>query len=604
MSADLREATSRLSMVSVVVLGLAIAVLVRVDQVRAAVDDQAGRPSDSSQNPIMLPKIDRQPRPTDLKRGLLQSFRKHSPGNTNTFEIDLRSYDLSKLDLASAADDLGYAMFDDGTAWPASACLPEDFDPRQIMETAKNPGLGVRSLHAQGITGHGVGIAIIDNPLLANHIEYADRLRLYEETNVLLWNDAHMHGPAVASIAAGKTVGVAPGADLYYIGRWAADVLGTVFKRKQTLNFTHGARAIHRILQINEQLPDDRKIRVISISIGWDRSQKGYQEMTDAAQKAKAAGMLVICSSVEEVHGFKFHGLARDPSGDPDDFNLYRPASWGRRMYAGRDRLLVPMGTRTTASPTGKNEYVFYGRGGWSWAIPYIAGAYALAAQVEPNVTADRFWALAMKTGRVVEREDVSLGPILDPVKLIAALKAGELADPEAAEAELKRYSASSERQGDIPAKMAQLDINNATREDVIALFGSPQSYMWGSQTYGSNDLPSRYLMDYSDAFSVFIMRDRIMEVRFEHVDIGYAFRGAIRIGSTLDDVLNVLGPPAKVVTGQKNEWEDGVLYQNIDGRKGRGYYARPEQGLRLFFLDDRVGALYITRIDPLPGHN
>ena len=30
--------------------------------------------------------------------------------------------------------------------------------------------------------------------------------------------DAQMHGPAVSSIAVGKTVGVAPEADLYYIG--------------------------------------------------------------------------------------------------------------------------------------------------------------------------------------------------------------------------------------------------------------------------------------------------------------------------------------------------------------------------------------------------
>jgi Subtilase family len=604
MSAELREATSRLSMVSVVVIGLAIAVFAHADQLGAAVDNQADRLSDSPQGPIVLPKIDRQPKPADLKRGLLQSFPKHSPGSTNAFEVDLRSYDLSKLDLVSAADDLGYAMFDDRTAWPASDCLPEDFDPRQVMETAENPGLGVRSLHAQGITGQGVGIAIIDNPLLANHIEYADRLRLYEETNVLLWNDAHMHGPAVASIAAGKTVGVAPGADLYYIGRWAADVLGTVFKRKQILNFTHGARAINRILQINEQLPDDRKIRVISISIGWDSSQKGYQEMTDAAQKAKAAGMLVICSSVEEVHGFKFHGLARDLSGDPDDFNSYRPASWGRRMYAGRDRLLVPMGTRTTASPTGKDEYVFYGRGGWSWAIPYIAGAYALAAQVEPNVTPDRFWALAMKTGRVVEREDVSLGPILDPVKLIAALKAGELADPEAVEAELKKSRTVSKRQSDIPAKMEQLDVNNATPQDVIELFGLPQRYGWGRQTFDPCDLPDRYIMNYPQAFRIVIMRDRIVEVRFDQVDVGYTFRDTIRTGSTLDDVLKVLGSPTKVVTGQKNEWEEGVLYQDIDGVKGNGYYARSEQGVRMFLRNDRVVALYITRTDPLPGHN
>jgi hypothetical protein len=39
-------------------------------------------------------------------------------------------------------------------------------------------------MHAQGITGQGVGIAIIDNPLLVDHEEYAGRLRLYEENGL------------------------------------------------------------------------------------------------------------------------------------------------------------------------------------------------------------------------------------------------------------------------------------------------------------------------------------------------------------------------------------------------------------------------------------
>ena len=52
------------------------------------------------------------------------------------------------------------------------------------MELGKDPGLGVRQLQAQGITGSGVGIAIIDQPMLVDHQEYASRLKLYEEINI------------------------------------------------------------------------------------------------------------------------------------------------------------------------------------------------------------------------------------------------------------------------------------------------------------------------------------------------------------------------------------------------------------------------------------
>jgi hypothetical protein len=85
------------------------------------------------------------------------------------------------------------------------------------------------------------------------------------------------------------------------------------------------------------------------------------------------------------------------------------------------------MDSRTTASPTGNTEYVFYREGGWSWSIPYIAGVYVLACQADPEITPDRFWQTAMKTGRTVsiqhEGKTYSLGPIIDPVALIDAIR-------------------------------------------------------------------------------------------------------------------------------------------------------------------------------------
>ncbi len=368
---------------------------------------------------IEWPKIDR--RPAAAKRSLWDRLPKkvptYDPNSDKALQVDLRQRVLSGMDLRDSLANLQYATFDDGTMWPPAEKMPAGFDPKRILERAKNPGLGLRALHAKGITGRGVGIAIWDQPIQVDHQEFGDRLRLYEEINIREDMTAQMHGPAVASIAAGETVGVAPEADLYFIA-----------------NFKHLARSIDRILAINEQLPHDRKIRVISAAVGWSPKRKGYEEITEAAKRAKEAGMLVICSSVERVHGFKFHGLGRDPLADPDDPNSYEPGYWWAESFfrgdddvTGADRLLVPMDTRTTASPAGTDDYVFYRHGGWSWAIPYIAGMYALAAQVDPDVTPERFWNLAMETGHTVElrRQGKShkLGPILHPDKLIEALR-------------------------------------------------------------------------------------------------------------------------------------------------------------------------------------
>ena len=135
----------------------------------------------------------------------------------NPFQVDLRARDLSKLDLRGSLDDLMYATFDDKTVWPAPDQMPTGFDWQKIMELGRNPGLGVRRLHEKGITGRGVKIAIIDQPLLVDHQEYAGRVRLYEEIDLQGQPKPAMHGAAVASIALGKTVGVAPEAELYYI---------------------------------------------------------------------------------------------------------------------------------------------------------------------------------------------------------------------------------------------------------------------------------------------------------------------------------------------------------------------------------------------------
>jgi len=384
--------------------------------------------SEQSPGPITFPKIDRKPKPARWGRGEIKSLPKYDPDSRNGFQVDLRCRDLSKLDLRNSVENLLYADFDDRTVWPASDKMPNGFTWQRFMELGKNPGLGVRTLHERGITGKGVGVAIIDQTLLTEHIEYADSLRLYEENNIRDGTHSSMHGAAVASIAVGKTVGVARDADLYYIATW--DLTRDDNPR---YNFVFRAQSIRRLLEINRQLPANRKIRVISNSVGWSPSQEGYDEITAACEEAKAAGIFVVSCGIIEPYGFDFGGLGRHPLANPDSFESYGPClDWAKIFYnsaPGRDSdaLWVPEDSRATASFTGGDEYVFYRQGGASWCAPYIAGVYALAAQVEPDITPERFWDLAMKTGRTIELENkgrkIPFGPILDPVKLIDAIK-------------------------------------------------------------------------------------------------------------------------------------------------------------------------------------
>lgn len=375
-------------------------------------------------------KIVRHPKPADFSKYYLNldSLPQFNPDSPDSLQVDLRSRDLTGLDLSESKQDLLYADFDSKTQWPPSDKMPVDFDWQKIMESNKDPGLKVRALHGKGITGKGVGIAIIDQTLLVDHIEYKDRIRMYEEAEDITegWLAPRMHGAAVASIAVGKTTGIAPGADLYFIAS-AYCSEGTY----ETNDFACLAKSIRRIIAINKNLLVDQKIRVLSISVGWGPESKGYKEVMAAVNEAKAANIFVISTSLSLTHGFNFHGLGRTPLSDPNDFWSYRPGLWWQKRFYQKGfsspTLLVPMDSRTTASPTGTEDYVFYREGGWSWVVPYLAGTYALAVQVKPEVTPEEFWETALNTGKTIHigyrGKDYMFGIILDPPALIEAIK-------------------------------------------------------------------------------------------------------------------------------------------------------------------------------------
>jgi hypothetical protein len=355
---------------------------------------------------------------------------------------DLRQADLSRLDLTVYLADLHNAFFDTGTRWPEA--LPPGFDPAEILELNRNPGLGLRDLHARGITGRGVSVALIDAPLLLDHEEYAARLRFYGEVNA--WDGpAQFHGPLVTSILAGKTCGVAPEAEIYFVG-------SNNFDRSETgagpvPNAAHSARSIEMLLEVNARLPLEKKIRVISISAGWGPENPGFRAMREAVRRAEAAGIFVVSGNVAVDHkpGFWFWGLDRTATDSPDDPASYRPFAWKDFIshISGRDNfdkyytrrleaagspefLLIPEGSKTVAQAGGPDEYGFYPPGGWSSLLPYIAGLYALARQVKPDITPEAFWKAALATGDPVPLERARkayVGKLVNPARLVESLR-------------------------------------------------------------------------------------------------------------------------------------------------------------------------------------
>jgi len=355
--------------------------------------------------------------------------------------LDLRHSDLRKFDLSDNGADLPNAFFDTETKWPDR--LPAGFDPAAILELNRDPGLGLRAIQARGITGRGVSVGIIDTPVLLNHAEYAGRMRLYGEANGL-GVPANFHGALVTSILAGRTCGVAPEVEIYYMGSHNYDI----GKDSQVPNVAHYARAIDRLLEVNARLPREKKIRVISISAGWGPKNRGFKAMNRAVERAEAAGIFVVSANLLDAlkgRGLWFWGFDRRSTDSPDDPTLGRVLPWKEwvMQVGGRDGfdlyyakrlgrakpaelLVLPEGSKTVAHPGGREEYGFYRIGGWSSISPYLAGLYALACQVKPDVTPEGFWQAALATGDPVPIEGPSAGfagKLVDPAKLIEALR-------------------------------------------------------------------------------------------------------------------------------------------------------------------------------------
>jgi len=283
----------------------------------------------------------------------------------------------------------------------------------QILEEGKNPGLGVRSLHAQSVTGEGVNVAIIDQNLLLNHPEFAGKITAYYDSGCDQPDDqGSMHAPAVVSLLVGETIGVAPGAKVYFgaAPSWTGDS-------------AYFAECLNWIIAENEKLPDGEKIRVVSVSAAPSGVGSPYtmnQEMWDeAVLSAQKAGILVLdCreNSTTGIIGPAYYDRA-DRESPVKCSGGFPPVG----NFSGTDWIGVPNAYRTMAEEyiEGEPSYQYWGKGGLSWAIPYAAGVLALGWQVNPELSGEQMVELLFETCAT----GANGANIIDPVAFIAAVQ-------------------------------------------------------------------------------------------------------------------------------------------------------------------------------------
>jgi subtilisin family serine protease len=364
---------------------------------------QAGFGRLSENAPYVLFQIAAQGTPLDIGRDRIITLRSIDDlAKLDTF-WGVANVSLVRLDLTEQKSRLDTLPLDNRTQWPAADKLPKGFDPARLLEEGKNPGLGIRKLHAQGIDGRTIHIAIIDQPLLREHREYKDRVVQYEPIDVADV-EPQMHGSPVTSIAVGKSCGTAPAASVHY---YAAPMWKWWDEHCKPY-----AATVDRIVEQNKKLPPGQKVRVISISLGAFSQWPDHGLWVKAVKQAADEGILVVSCDPADL---RITILKRNLAKDVDS-----PSGYSKQLiFSFGSGLGVPAGNRTTAEYSGKDDYIFWRDGGMSWTVPYLAGVAALAFQVDPDIKPQTIKDLWMKTAR-----KTSAGLVLDPPAFIEAVKA------------------------------------------------------------------------------------------------------------------------------------------------------------------------------------
>lgn len=316
-------------------------------------------------------------------------------------------------DLRKIEPQLDYSLiktltFNESTIWPNKFKLFAG----SILRRGKNPGLGVRGLHHQGISGKGVSIAIIDQNICLDHPEFSKKIKEYKDVGCNQpSNTSSYHGPAVASLLVGDSIGTAPDATLYFVAApsWTKDA-------------KYMADALNWILDKNLTLPSAEKIRAVSVSAApsgpGSLFTKNNALWDSAFARAVREDVLIIDCSVEK--GITYP--AYFDIDDPENVLKCTAGFPGISSSINQNRICVPNSVRTFAEQydEGKYSYCYSGRGGISWAEPYLVGILALGWQINPDISGDEMIKLIFDSAYASDEG----AKFINPKKYIEAVQA------------------------------------------------------------------------------------------------------------------------------------------------------------------------------------
>ena len=285
---------------------------------------------------------------------------------------------------------------------------PKIDPPNYYLET-----LGIPSLWKQGLTGQGIGVAIIDSGVAQDNDFTNLALNKGFNLNSITPFDLYGHGTHIAGIVAGnghdsngKYMGVAPDATL--IGLKVSNDLGLAFESDvvKALQWTFDNKAKYNIRVINLSINSGVEASyhtsplnaaaeilwfsgvVVVVSAGNSGGQNGYNTVN--APPANDPFLITVGASDEQgtsainddaVAAYSAYGRTKDGFLKPD---IIAP---GTAIYSVRAKL-SPWAILYSERLAGNGQY--FRLSGTSMAAPMVVGVVALMLQDEPTLTPDQ----------------------------------------------------------------------------------------------------------------------------------------------------------------------------------------------------------------------
>lgn len=275
------------------------------------------------------------------------------------------------------ADTLNKISFDDKTEFPVK--LPVGYEPEKLLKETRKVPLGIELLHAKGVSGQGMSVAIIDSAFLP-HVE-TERAGFYYYEHSKIASE-HFHGLLTSTILAGKKLGIVPNAKCY-------------FYTMSQMTAERDGELVDGLKKIYEQVSKGEKICVVSLSMPYPKSTK--DEYYEVVEKLKEAD----CQVIDSVEFNKDFICGRFTSADVLNLEYVDLNDWqkeGEWQQTIESRIVIPSAGRALPLWGTEDRYHYCAQSGVSWSIPMLAGLYCLAKQMNPDVEYQEFVRLIKET--------------------------------------------------------------------------------------------------------------------------------------------------------------------------------------------------------------